>query len=149
MKTKYDAPKTFSITPSAKTASITAPKLDRKSLQVSVGNGFVCVGVHMLSAGHLGEAVVAVAPLRAVGEIHLRPAVRHVVNIFDGMDFATWHWSESSSRDLAWRDVQQMLLLSGLNCPELSAIVQFGFCLSGLPKTAVSVCFLPSVGIYP
>ena len=77
----------------------------------------------------------------------MRPAVRHVVNIFDGMDFATWHWSESSSRDLAWRDVQQMLLRSGLNCPELSATVQFGFCLSGLRKTAVSVCFLPPMGI--
>ncbi len=112
----------------------------------AAGDGGVCGSIHPFAGDHLREAVVAVEPLRAIGKIHLRPAVRHVVNIFDGMDFATWHWSESSFRDLAWRDVQQMLLRSGLNCPELSATVQFGFCLSGLRKTAVSVCFFAAHG---
>lgn len=57
----------------------------------AVGDWLVCGGVHAVARDHLREAVVAVEPLRPVGEIHLGSAVRHVVNIAEGMDFATWH----------------------------------------------------------
>ena len=46
----------------------------------AAGYGRIRGGVHAVARDHLREAVVAVAPLRAVGEIHLCSAVRHVVN---------------------------------------------------------------------
>ena len=52
------------------------------------GDGGV-LRVHPIAGDHLREAVVAVEPFRAIGKIHLRPAVRHIVNIADGIDFAS------------------------------------------------------------
>ena len=66
----------------------------------TVGDRFVGGGVHAFAAGHLGEAVVAVEPLRAVGQARLGAAVGDVVtgkNSVHNVQFFN-HFSSSYTR---------------------------------------------------
>ena len=70
---------------------------------VGIAEGAVLHGrsvrVHALAGDHLREAVVSVAPRRAVGKTCLRPSVVHVETIAHGTDFAVRR-AEGDPRDV-------------------------------------------------